>query len=99
MILYEVTATAEAQVRSTFGTFMRETHVADVLATGCFVRAFFAENADGIYRTTYVANSQEELDRYLAQHAQRMRADVAERFPSGVTYGREVWRVLQEWRG
>lgn len=99
MILYEVTATAEAQVRSAFESFMRETHVADVLATECFVRAFFGEREAGIYRTTYVAESWEDLDRYLAQHAPRLREHVAERFPTGVTYGREVWRVLQEWRG
>ena len=99
MILYEVTATPEAHVRSAFEVFMRETHIDDVLATRCFTGAHFEENADGIFRTTYVADAQKDLDRYLAEHAQRLRAHVAERFPSGVTYGREVWRVLQEWRG
>ena len=98
MILYEVTAVPEAQVRGAFEAFMRETHIDDVLATGCFVAAHFEDMPAGTYRTTYVAGSQQDLDRYLEQHAQRLRAHVAERFPSGVTFTREVWRVLQEWR-
>jgi hypothetical protein len=98
MILYEVTATPEAHVRGAFEVFMRETHIDDVLATGCFAGAHFESNTAGLYRTTYVANAQADLDRYLAEHAQRLRAHVAERFPSGVTFGREVWRVVQEWR-
>jgi Domain of unknown function (DUF4286) len=99
MILYEVTATPEAHVRGVFEAFMRETHIDDVLATGCFIGAHFEETAAGIYRTTYIANAQEDLDRYFAQHAQRLREHVAERFPSGVTFGREVWRVLQDYGG
>jgi len=98
MILYEVTATPEAHVRGAFERYMRETHIDDVLATGCFTGAHFEENADGIYRTTYIANAQEDLDRYLAEHAQRLRDAVAAHFPSGLKFAREVWRVLQEWR-
>lgn len=97
MILYEVTATPAAHLRSAFESYMRERHIDDVLASGCFVAAHFEDTPAGLFRTTYVANSQEDLDRYLEQHAQRLRAHVAEHFPEGVTFGREVWRVLQEW--
>jgi hypothetical protein len=98
MILYEVTATPEPDVRGAFESYMREMHIRDVLDTGCFVAAHIEETPAGIYRTTYVANAQQDLDRYLEQHAQRLRAHVAERFPAGVMFAREVWRVLEEWR-
>lgn len=98
MLLYEVTARPEAELREALETYMRETHIREVLDTGCFVAAQFASDADGRYRTTYVAGDQAQLDRYLELHAQRLRADFAEHFPSGVTVSREVWRVVEEWQ-
>jgi hypothetical protein len=97
MILYEVTAHPDEPSRSAYETFMRQTHIPDVFATGCFVAAHFEEATGGHFRTTYVAADQEQLDRYLAQYAPRMRADFAEHFPSGVSLSREVWRVLENW--
>lgn len=98
MIWYEVTATPEAEVRAAYETYMRETHIRDVLATGCFVAARFAAASGGRYRSTYVAPDQEHLDRYLDLHAQRLRHDFAVHFPAGVALTREVWQVVEEWQ-
>jgi len=35
--------------------------------------------------------SQEDLDRYIAEHAPRLRADFHEHFPAGVRLSRAVW--------
>lgn len=97
MIFYEVTANAEAHLRSPYETYMREKHVGDVLATRCFTGARFAGNGDGLYRTTYIAARREDLDRYLDAHAQRLRADFASHFPDGIALSREIFELLEEW--
>lgn len=96
MILYEVTVTAEPHLRDAFATYTRTKHIREVLATGCFVSAQFASAESGAFRTSYVASTQEDLDRYLEQHAARMRADFAAHFPSGVAVSRANWEVLEE---
>jgi Domain of unknown function (DUF4286) len=97
MILYEVTAVPEPELRDDYEHYMRETHIRDVLATGCFVGAHLAVTGSGRYRTTYLASAKEHLDRYLERHAHRLRADFAARFRSGVALSREVWSVVEEW--
>lgn len=92
MVLYEVTAEVEEALREKFEWYMREEHIDDVLSTGCFVSAAFAKaSTPGRYRATYVAMSQENLDRYLAEHTAEMRRRFVDEFPSGVTLTREVW--------
>ena len=98
-VLYEVTATPSPELRDVYERYMRETHIRDVLATGCFTGADFAVASSGSFRTSYIAARQEELDRYLDQHAQRLRADFASHFPAGITLSREVWTVVEGWQG
>jgi hypothetical protein len=97
MILYEVTARPDDEHRAAYETFMRQTHIADVMSTGYFLSAHFEQASDGSFRTTYVAADQQRLDLYVERDAPRMRAHFAESFPSGVALSREIWRVLQEW--
>jgi len=73
--------------------YMIDTHLADVFASGCFVDAQF-ERADD-YRTRYTVASQADLDRYVSDHAPRMRADFIAHFPTGLTVTRAVWSTLQ----
>ena len=97
MIFYEVTAIPEPDVREVYEHYMRTKHVADVLASGCFVSARIGVTGEGLYRTTYVAATRGDLERYLADHAPRLRADFAEHIPRGVQLSREILEVLQEW--
>lgn len=98
-VVYEVTATPDPEIRGAYESYMRETHICDVLGTGCFAGANFAVASSGSFRTSYIAARQEELDRYLEQHAQRLRADFAAHFPAGIALSREVWTVVEEWQG
>jgi len=97
-VLYEVTATPSPELRDAYERYMRETHIRDVLATGCFVAARFSTAASGQCRTSYIASQQEDLDRYFEQHAQRLRDDFASHFPTGVALTRDVWNVVEEWQ-
>ena len=97
MIIYEVTAVVEAHLTEAYGRYMRQEHIPDVLASGCFQSAEFASAAPGRYRMRYEASTDENLERYLATHAARLREDATSRFPEGVVLSREVWIAIERW--
>jgi hypothetical protein len=97
MIAYEVTSEVEQGLMPAYERYMRETHIPQVLATGCFHAAVFARSSPGRYRTSYVARTQADLDRYLATHTAALRADFAAHFPEGVSLAREVWTTVERW--
>lgn len=66
-------------------------HVAEVVAAGGFVDGRFERNGDGDYRSRYTVRTREDLDRYVEEHAPRLRADFLEHFPEGVRVARAVW--------
>ena len=97
MVTYEVVADVEPAARERYEAFMRERHIPDVFATGCFRAVAFEHAAGGRYRIRYQASSPDEVDRYLRDHTARLRADFAAHFPSGASLAREVWTELQRW--
>jgi hypothetical protein len=99
MIAYEVTADVEERLVGVFERYMRERHIPQVVATGCFQAAIFARSSAGRYRTSYVARTQADLDRYLEAHTGALRADFAAHFPEDVALSREVWVAVERWDG
>jgi hypothetical protein len=99
MVTYEVTTIVEPGLVEAYERYMRQVHIPDLLATGCFHGAALTSAATGRYRVRYEAPSQGDLDRYLATHATRLREDFASHFPEGVTASREVWVAIQTWGG
>jgi hypothetical protein len=97
MIIYEVTAVVEARLAEAYERYMRRQHIPDVLASGCFQGAELSGATPGRYRIRYEASTEEDLERYLATHAPRLREDSASHFPEGVVLAREVWTVMQRW--
>lgn len=99
MIIYEVTTDVTPAGIPAYERYMRETHIPDVLATGCFVRATIARSIPGRYRITYAARNMDVLDAYLSTHAPQLRDDFAAHLGSTVQVSREVWSELQHWTG
>ena len=97
MVTYEVTAMVEMRLVEAYERYMREHHIPDVLASGCFQSAVFTRATPGHYRMRYEAPSDEELQRYLAVYAPGLRRQFASCFPEGVTLSREVWTAIQSW--
>ncbi|MGH7522985.1 MAG: DUF4286 family protein [Gemmatimonadales bacterium] len=96
MIRYEVTLECSDEITPSLERWMRNTHVPEMLATGCFVAIHF-DRAEGRFRTVYQARARQQLDHYLADHADRMRRAFQDEFPAGVAISREVWEELQAW--
>jgi hypothetical protein len=97
VITYEVTAVVDASIADQYERYMRERHVPDLMATGCFAAADLTRGAAGRYRVRYEALTRESLDRYLREHAERLRAHFAETFPWGVRVEREEWEHVGHW--
>jgi hypothetical protein len=97
MIAYEVTVEVADELADQFIAYMLVRHIPDLLATGCFVGAEFAQAGEHKFRQRYLAVSREDLDRYLAEHAVRLREDFARHFPSGTALTREVWDLHKSW--
>ncbi len=97
MIIYEVTTDVIPAGVANYEAFMRDTHIPEVLSTGCFVSATIASSIPGRYRIRYAARSLDVLDRYLGKHAAQFRDDFATHLGSSVKVSREVWTELQHW--
>jgi hypothetical protein len=94
MITYEVSARVESEHAERYETYMKEKHLRDVLASGCFVDAALERAGPGEYRARYRATTQTDVDRYLRDHTAALRKDFSEHFPVGVQLEREIWIEL-----
>jgi uncharacterized protein DUF4286 len=97
MISYEVTLQVEPSLAAAVEKYMRATHIPAIFATACFTSIRFDRASPARFRTSYRAESQTELDRYLRDHAPRVRAEFLKDFPEGVTLSREVWSQQEVW--
>jgi hypothetical protein len=97
MITYTVTTEVAPSLVERYTRYMRETHIAEVLATGCFTAADFKQSSLTRFQASYTATAQSDLDRYLTERAPALRADLAKHFPTGLTLARDVWTAVQHW--
>jgi hypothetical protein len=97
MVTYEITALVPSHLVTAYEHYMRERHIPEILGTGCFEGAVLTRAAPGRYRVRYEARNDGDLERYLAEHAPRLRGDFESHFPDGVTVSREVWVAVQAW--
>jgi 3-hydroxyisobutyrate dehydrogenase len=96
-VVYEVTARVDDALAYDYERFMIETHLPDVVRTGCFLHARLDQGGEGQYRAAYHAASQAEVDRYLADFAPALRDEMAARFPTGLTLSRRIWVERARW--
>jgi hypothetical protein len=94
MITYEVTVEVRPDLWEAFERFMIDRHIPDLMATGCFASASMSRSEPGRYRARYDAHDRQALNRYMNEHALRLRRHVAESFPEGLSFQREEWEVL-----
>jgi hypothetical protein len=97
MLLYEVTLQVEPALAQKVENYMRGRHIPEIFATGCFRRIRFDRASPARFRTSYQADSQADLDRYLQDHAPKFRAEFHRDFPEGLRVTREVWMQQQVW--
>ena len=99
-LVYEVMVTlADGTDVEVFADWMRDTHIPALLATRCFSAAEFERDAAVHlrFRTRFFAIDRAAYDRYLSEHAPKIRADFQRHFGEGSTVRRETWEVIEIW--
>jgi hypothetical protein len=96
VIRYEVTLECSESDAPALEQWMRSSHIPGMLDTGRFVAIHF-DRAGGRFRTVYQAATRHHRDRYVAEHADRMRDHFQRHFPDGVAISRETWEQRQDW--
>ena len=99
MILYNVTSALDATIADEWVAFMRDVHMPEVVATGCFIKSQFLrlldEEEGGItYAAQYYAISLEQLEAYQEHFAPALRADMDQRFGGRFAAFRTVLEVV-----
>jgi len=97
VISYEVTVELEPALSAAYIAYMRDRHIPDLMATGCFTAAELDQDGPGRFRQRYLSRDQAVLDRYLAEHAPGLRLDFQQHFPAGIAISRAVWHELARW--
>lgn len=79
MIIYNVTIKVEHSIAAAWLTWLKEEHIPDIIATGCFTHATIlhlleADDTEGItYAVQYHAESKALYNRYIEQFSDEMR--------------------------
>lgn len=100
MIFYCVTVLVDSDIVDDWRAWMREVHIPDVLASGCFQGHLFLQQttADDPNRTQfqiqYFCDSEEELKRYWTEHAPALQAAHTQRYSGRFQASRTVFRTV-----
>ncbi|MGB8194500.1 MAG: DUF4286 family protein [Chitinophagaceae bacterium] len=79
MIIYNVTSKVDRNIAEEWLKWLHDEHIPQVFQSGCFVKYQLvklvdAEELDSVtYATQYYAETQQNIDRYLDEHAKELR--------------------------
>ncbi len=97
-IVYEVRAQPRDDATGAdWLAWMKREHIDRVLSTG-LIRTARLDVDPPRFRVLYGLRRRSDLERYLADHAPRLRADVEERFGDRVSFERSVYRPVERRR-
>ena len=99
-VIYNVTIKVEAAIAADWLRWLKEEHIPEVLATGCFtgqrvVRLLEVDDSEGLtYAVQYEAASKADYNRYIEQHAVRLRDRSFEKWGHRFIAFRSVMEVV-----
>lgn len=96
--IYEVTVEFTGDDTAEFEAYMAGKHIPDVLATGCFAAAFLAREGQR-YIVGYHVDTPENMERYLAEFAPKLRDDVMARYEGQVEISRRMLDIVKLFGG
>ena len=97
MLIYEVTLEVDPGIAAAVEAHMRREHIPEILAHGCFRHIRFDRASATLFRASYEASTEADLEHYLRQHSPGLRAAFQAHFPSGVRTAREIWTPVESW--
>ena len=85
MYVYTVKLQIEDNLKSNFINYLNDTHLDDVVATGCFTGSTLeADTTNNEIIVRYFCESQPLFDNYIQQFSEAMRNDTLIKFPHGI---------------
>lgn len=99
-IIYNVTVNIDDRVRDEWVSWMKETHIPDVMSTGLFLESRFtkilAESEGGTsYSIQYLCASKQDLEEYQQNHAPALQRDHTERYQNKFAAFRTLLEVIE----
>ncbi len=100
MYIYNVTTQLAWAIHTDWLTWMQETHIPEVVATGCFthhrmVRVLEVDETEGpTYAVQYFTETLEAYRRYITQFAPNLRLDVQKRWGEACISFRSLMEVV-----
>ncbi len=100
MYLYNVTTMISWSIHEDWVNWMREKHLPEIMAKGCFSSFHFArlldtdETEGPTYTVQFMAPSREQYDTYMAEYATALRKDVAETWGDNYTSFRSLLQLV-----
>jgi len=101
MIIYNVTVNIDHEACEEWLTWMSETHIPDVMATGYFkeyrMAKVLAQDEGGVtYSVQYLAPDMESYHRYVHQEAPRLQAESEKLFKDRYVAFRTILEVIAQ---
>ena len=99
MFIYNVTVNINEDVHAEWVKWMRETHMPDVMKTGCFVdnqmvKVLYVEDEGHTYSLQYKFLEMVDIERYQKEHAPGLQADHTKKFKDKYTAFRTLLQVI-----
>ena len=98
MINYSILADVPVDIKDTYESYMIDRHIPDLMKTGLFTGASISRGENGQYRIDYFLANMGDYDRYIAEHAPRLREHFEKQFAGRVKTSRTVWESVREYR-
>lgn len=103
MILYNVTVSIDPAIEQDWLSWMKSSHIPDVMATGCFLESRLlrvqGEEEGGVtYAISYVAPSQEMYDTYVAHHSAALQSEHGSRYDGKFAAFRTLLTIIEEFK-
>lgn len=105
MIVYSVTVTVDQEIEQEWAQWMREHHIPEVMATGCFISAQFhrlldppSEKGVATFNTQYVVEGLHQYKRYQDHFAPALQKSHNERYQGRFVAFRTLLRRDAEFR-
>lgn len=101
MFIYNVTSKVDHSISTAWLQWMKEEHIPEVIATGCFTKATIlhlleTDDSEGpTYAIQYAAESKASYNRYIEQFAPAMRQKVMTKWGNKFIAFRSVMQVIE----
>ena len=100
MIIYNVTVKVEPSIATAWLQWIKEEHIPEMIATGCFsegrvMRLLDVDDNEGpTYAVQYVSDNKEVYDRYIREFAEAMRKKGLDKWGHNTVAFRSVMELV-----